>query len=691
MALRTSTLLTLCSALVGLTSTGGCSSCATGVQPPRGEGEGEGEGEDVDAEDIVSLRATPESLSLVISERARITVLGINGRGAEIDIDNRLTFSSSDPTTVSIDNVGDVDAVAAGEVRITARFGELRVEIPVRVTAPTAPKRLEYDDIAVAAGEPVDVAPDTDARGAVFTIAPALPAGLALDPASGVIAGRVDVVHAAQLYVLTAENDRGRITTSITISVRCDPAVAVPPREVDVVDADFSDENGDGVDGLACGPVFVSEDGNDDGDGQRERPVATLARALALVAAAPARDIYVATGVYAGALSLAAGGGLYGGYDGTTWARAANGTTTIRGGNPSLLLTDHEGRGDDAVLGRVVVEGDDALGGVDATAIRVEAAHVTLFAVRAVAGRAGTGSVGVDGFDGFDGLAGFRGDVGCAFTGLTCSNSCPAPLPGAGGEGGSTDNDGAGGGGSGFESGSGVAGATSSDGTRGGRGGGGGGAENSARDAGNGVDGSSGTAGTNGNGGGPGAAGGAGRFASDGHGGGGGGGGAGADFFIDCDEFGGAGGGGGGGGEGGFGGGGGGAGGSSVALEALGPASITLRGTTLVGGAAGRGGDGGRGGVAGLGAAGGQGGRGIVDADKSRAGNGGSGGRGGNGGRGGHGGGGGGGASAALAHGPEAAIDVDGRSQIIAGSAGARGEGPGLAGQVGTATPVLER
>lgn len=672
----------LCSMLA---LTPACSSCDTEVGP--GEGEGEGETEDPNA--LVRLQASPESLELVITERAELEVVGIDGEGDEVDVSNRLTLASSDTSVVVVDNTGAVTAIAAGEARIVATFDTLTTEVAVRVSTPQAPQQLEYAAIDAAAGESITSAPTTDARGAAFSVAPALPAGLVLDAATGVISGSVDHVVDERPYTVTATNDAGTIGAIVSIGVRCDLAVAIPSRDHDPVDSDFVDANDDGIDGMACGPVFVSDSGDDDNVGSIDAPVATLARALALVTAEPERDIYLAAGTYQGPLSLRDGVGIYGGYEAGSWRASPGADTTIRGGNPAVVAVDLV---DGATLGRVVIVGDNALtAGGDAVAVRVQDALVTLFSVRAEAGDGAAGTAGVDGAAGADGEDGEDGGDGCAFSGLFCGTACPEPAFGFGGPGGAVGTDGGSGGGSGFGEDGGVDGATASNGGRGGNAGDGGDFVGTNRDGADGAPGASGSVGVDGNAGPPGAPGGTGSSGGDGRGGGGGGGGAGADFAISCNEFGGAGGGGGGGGAGGRGGTGGAAGGSSFALQVSGRGAVSGTDVTLVAGNGGKGGNGGRGGAGGNGGNQGSGGVALPDSSDTRGGNGGDGGIGGDGGRGGHGGGGGGGASAAVVLDQNGSVNLGEGAQLVVGAGGAGGGGPGRAGQAGTAVPQLVR
>jgi hypothetical protein len=655
--------------------------CAAEITPELGEGEGER----ADPNALARLRATPESLRLVIGERTTLIVVGVDNEGDEVNVSNRVSFSSTDELVVAVDNTGSVTAQKVGEARIIASLGPLQVEVAVLVERPQAPGRLRYDDVAVAAGETFSRSPDTDARGVTWAVQPALPAGVTLNTSTGVIAGRLNIERAEQTFVVVASNDVGSVQNSVRLTVRCDPSVAVPARALDTPDADFIDDNGDGVDGLACGPVFVSPTGDDDGSGQRTAPLQTLAAALLLVDGQPGRDIYLAVGEYLGPISLRDGVGIFGGYDEGSWKRGV-GDTVIAGGNPAVVVPGAV----TATLARAVVIGDDALqASGDAVAISVEpGATFTFLAGRAVAGRGRNGQSGVPGTAGSAGEVGQDGDVGCVNAAFGCG-SCINPFGGFGGFGIALVSDGGDGGAAGFEDADGQSGLDGGGGANGGLRGFGGTFTGASRDGDRGDDGSAGSLGQNGAAGAPSTSGGDGGDGSSGTGGGGGGGGAGGDFTV-CDEFGGAGGGGGAGGSGGAGGTGGGAGGSSHSVVVADGAFVTLRGATLVAGTGGRGGDGGVGGGVGFGGVGGGGGAPVeIDSD-TRGGFGGDGGDGGDGGRGGHGGGGGGGNSIALVI-DGGSVDIDGDSQLVAGSAGSGGNSAGVGGQRGVVGARVDR
>jgi len=77
---------------------------------------------------------------------------------------------------------------------------------------------------------------------------------------------------------------------------------------------DGVDQNCDGIDGEVNNGVFVALTGKDGAAGTMDAPVAAIAAAIQIAVAKGKRDVYVATGVYDGSLSLAGGVHVYGGY-----------------------------------------------------------------------------------------------------------------------------------------------------------------------------------------------------------------------------------------------------------------------------------------------------------------------------------------------------------------------------------------
>ncbi|HPF37564.1 MAG TPA: hypothetical protein P5081_08515 [Phycisphaerae bacterium] len=447
-----------------------------------------------------------------------------------------------------------------------------------------------------------------------------------------------------------------------------------PPVATDAPDDAFDDSNNDGIDGMACGPIFVSPLGDDRNLGTIDAPMKTLGAAvLAARWFSPPRSVYVAsTGVYSETLIFVDGVNVYAGYDDTlAWSRG-NAKAIIEGGQVATRIA---GPTPALTLDRLTINAADNLspGGLsvgllaDPMGGTIELRHCEIFAGAVSNGQSGgMGAAGVMGGQGGNGLPG------------TCDGS-PFGTGGAGGSspagniGGMGGRGGAEGANNGVMGGPGV-------GTGGGQGGSSGAGGSVGGPGGPGMPGGVGANGVNGAGGATFyAAGGTGSQGASGAGGGGGGGGGGQNEVFAGDGSGNGGGGGGGGGSGGQGGAGGGQGGSSYGVLAT---DAVINATDCFIQAA-NGATGGAGGVGGVGGPGGPGGPGAamcID-EIGRGGNGGVGGAGGNGG---HGGGGVGGNSIAVLREHGATLNAM-TTTLVTGSAGTGGASAGINGADGVA------
>jgi len=93
---------------------------------------------------------------------------------------------------------------------------------PAPTPAVTPPTNLAYAAKTLMVTVGVAISPDTDTvagSSATYSVTPALPAGLMLDPSSGVISGTAAVASPATTYLITAMNSAGSATATISISV----------------------------------------------------------------------------------------------------------------------------------------------------------------------------------------------------------------------------------------------------------------------------------------------------------------------------------------------------------------------------------------------------------------------------------------------------------------------------------------
>lgn len=96
------------------------------------------------------------------------------------------------------------------------------------MTGPAAPSGLSYSSPQAWTVGTAIVPLTAAVTGSVasFVVAPGLPAGLALDPASGTIAGTPTVATAQAAYTVTASNAGGSTNFALTMTIGATPAVA---------------------------------------------------------------------------------------------------------------------------------------------------------------------------------------------------------------------------------------------------------------------------------------------------------------------------------------------------------------------------------------------------------------------------------------------------------------------------------
>ena len=90
----------------------------------------------------------------------------------------------------------------------------------------SAPQNLQYGAGIGEVGLPYGPFPPT-VSGTVtgYTVSPALPAGLTLDPISGAISGTPLTASPARTYTFTASNEAGAATTTLSLVVLVPPAL----------------------------------------------------------------------------------------------------------------------------------------------------------------------------------------------------------------------------------------------------------------------------------------------------------------------------------------------------------------------------------------------------------------------------------------------------------------------------------
>lgn len=99
--------------------------------------------------DVTSVTLDKESLSLEKGDNAQLTAT-VNPKDAT---DKTVTWSSSDPSVVSVDQNGRVSALAGGDAVITAQAGDCKASCPVSVTVPVSGIALNQNSLVLAPDE----------------------------------------------------------------------------------------------------------------------------------------------------------------------------------------------------------------------------------------------------------------------------------------------------------------------------------------------------------------------------------------------------------------------------------------------------------------------------------------------------------------------------------------------------------
>jgi hypothetical protein len=103
----------------------------------------------------------------------------------------------------------------------TANYNSATTSVSVTVNA-SAPTGLSYSSSSIngTIGAAIaDLTPAVTGWGITYSIDPALPSGLLLNPTSGVISGTPSVAAASAIYTVTATNAGGNTSTTLTVAV----------------------------------------------------------------------------------------------------------------------------------------------------------------------------------------------------------------------------------------------------------------------------------------------------------------------------------------------------------------------------------------------------------------------------------------------------------------------------------------
>jgi len=138
------------------------------------------------------------------------------------------TITPALPAGIAIDPKTGVISGTPTEVADSTEYTVTATNTTGSVTAPVTfavktmpPTRLSFPglDELYYVGEPVTITPEVEGGATEWTVEPALPDGLTLDPKTGVISGKPATITPEQGYVVTASNEAGGTSEVITFEV----------------------------------------------------------------------------------------------------------------------------------------------------------------------------------------------------------------------------------------------------------------------------------------------------------------------------------------------------------------------------------------------------------------------------------------------------------------------------------------
>jgi len=170
-----------------------------------------------------------DAVNLVPSVAGTVDQYSALALPAGLSLNGATGVISGTPTTAEADHVYTIVATNAS--------GSASFELTIRVRN-AAPTSLAYPDAQqLNVGAAVNLAPTVTGVVDSFEISPALPAGLSLNAATGVISGTPDSVSSLQNFTVTASNDGGSTQYSLPMIVRMAPPSALSytsPVTIDV-------------------------------------------------------------------------------------------------------------------------------------------------------------------------------------------------------------------------------------------------------------------------------------------------------------------------------------------------------------------------------------------------------------------------------------------------------------------------
>ncbi len=116
--------------------------------------------------------------------------------------------------------------------------------------------RLEYAPLVATAGLAIEPHRPTQLEHtgtATFSVASPLPAGLSLDPATGVVTGTPVAAKAQTTHTVTMQDSAGQVSAPLVVTVKAAPDVTAPPLKVRAVSSQRAVKQGKIVIRAKCG------------------------------------------------------------------------------------------------------------------------------------------------------------------------------------------------------------------------------------------------------------------------------------------------------------------------------------------------------------------------------------------------------------------------------------------------------
>jgi len=101
---------------------------------------------------LVTINVIPSSLTLSMGDTKQLTVVANYSDGSTQDVTNSATYTSSNPSVVTVSSGGLISAVNIGSATITVDYGSKTAEVPVTVTAVVESLKVTPSSVSLPTG-----------------------------------------------------------------------------------------------------------------------------------------------------------------------------------------------------------------------------------------------------------------------------------------------------------------------------------------------------------------------------------------------------------------------------------------------------------------------------------------------------------------------------------------------------------